>query len=91
MYYSINRGIQPPTQKGTPMTPPRMDLVAAVRHHAIANYNSDGWDFVVECWEDEDILEHIGNAQTADAAIASIRRIVKIQAERRHDIESEAF
>jgi hypothetical protein len=74
-----------------PTTPPRMDLVAAVRHHALANYNSEGWDFVVECWEDGDILECIGDAQTVDAAIAAVRRIVKIQAERRHDIESEAF
>ena len=74
-----------------PTTPPRMDLVAAVRHYALANYNSDGWDFVVECWEDEDILERIGDAQTVDAAIAAVRRIVKIQAGRRHDIESEAF
>jgi hypothetical protein len=68
-----------------------MDLVAAVRHHALANYNSDGWDFIVECYEDADILKVIDDAQTVDAAIANVRRIVKIQAERRHDIESEAF
>ena len=96
MYYSItNRGETPPTQERhdmtEPTTPPRMDLVAAVRHYALTNYNSDGWDFVVECWEDADILECIGDAQTVNAAIAAVRRIVKIQAGRRYDIESEAF
>ena len=74
-----------------PNTTPRMDLVAAVRHHALANYNSDGWDYVIECWEDSDILEVIADAQTVGNAIDNVRRIVKIMAERRHDIESEAF
>lgn len=72
-------------------TPPRMDLVAAVRHHALANYSAGGWDYVVECWEDSDILEIIGDAQTVDAAIDKVRRIVKIIAEREHDAQSEVF
>lgn len=74
-----------------PTTPPRMDLVAAVRHYALTNYNSDGWDYVVECWEDSDILECIGDAQSVDTAVANTRIIVKKFAELRADIESEAF
>ena len=47
------------------------DLIAAVRRHAINNYEQDGWDVLVECWDDGNILERISdaNAQTPDAAI----------------------
>jgi hypothetical protein len=33
------------------------DLINAVRNHALQTYESDGWDYVVECWSDGDILE----------------------------------
>ena len=31
------------------------DLIAAVRRHALDNYERDGWDYLVECWDDGDI------------------------------------
>lgn len=34
-------------------------LVDAVRQHAIANYETGGWDILVECWEDEYLWERI--------------------------------
>ena len=71
-----------------PITPIRTDLVAAVRHYAKANYTAGGWDYVVECWDDSDILKTIGDAQTVDEAIAEVRTIVKIIAERERDIQA---
>jgi hypothetical protein len=42
------------------------DLIDAVRAHANANWGKDGWDFLVECWDDEDIARAVGNAKTPD-------------------------
>ena len=28
------------------------DLIEEVKRHAVENYNSNGWDILVECWED---------------------------------------
>ena len=38
-----------------------LDLVNAVRKHALNNYENDGWDYLVECWDDGDILEQISD------------------------------
>ena len=53
------------------------DLIEAVRAHANANYNRDGWDFLVECWGDEEIAHYMGAAKTPKSAIAKCKRIVK--------------
>jgi hypothetical protein len=36
-------------------------LINAVRKHAMDNYEQDGWDVLVECYDDWDILELISN------------------------------
>jgi hypothetical protein len=66
------------------------DLIDAVRAHANANWGKDGWDFLVECWDDEDIAEAIGNARTPKTAIAACRRVVKTMDEHRSEIEATA-
>jgi hypothetical protein len=53
------------------------ELIDAVRAHARANYNRDGWDFLVECWGDEDIAHAMGKAKTPKSAIANCKRTVK--------------
>ncbi len=65
-----------------------LDLINAVRKHALNNYNNDGWDYLVECWEDGDILEQISdkNATTPAAAIAACLAVVKPQNERRQEM-----
>jgi hypothetical protein len=65
-----------------------LDLINAVRKHALNNYNDDGWDYLVECWEDGDILEQISdkNATTPAAAIAACLAVVKPQNERRSEM-----
>lgn len=68
-------------------------MVAAVRKHAKANYNSGGWDFVVECWEDSDIRDVILDAPIATSVEDVIRlvgEIVAVSDDRRKDVMAEA-
>lgn len=46
-------------------------LLAAVREHAVNNYDQGGWDIVVEAYEDEELAELIARApdQTVAGAI----------------------
>jgi ATP-dependent exoDNAse (exonuclease V) alpha subunit len=66
------------------------ELIDAVRAHAHANYSRDGWDYLVECWDDEYIARTIGNAKTAKTAIAACKRVVKTLDEYRSDIRATA-
>jgi hypothetical protein len=63
-------------------------LIGAVRRHAINNYEQDGWDILVECYDDGDILELISdaNASTVEEAIASVRKTLKIYDDHRAEI-----
>jgi hypothetical protein len=67
------------------------NLIAAVREYAIANYEKDGWDYLVECWEDSDIQEVIGTAKTERSAIAACRRTLRLMDERRQEVRSEVW
>lgn len=64
------------------------DLIIAVRDHALANYNTDGWDYLVECWMDGDILECLDGAETVDQAIANVRDALAPLAEMRDEVRS---
>jgi len=67
-------------------------LIAAVRKHAEANYPK-GWDVIVECWTDEQIVEAIGetNVKSELGAIRLVSSHVKLWNERRREVESTAF
>lgn len=32
--------------------------VDRLKAYALANYNSQGWDYLIECWTDAEIVEH---------------------------------
>lgn len=66
-------------------------LVDAVRAYAAKHYDQGGWDEVVECWEDEDILREIGQCYTAKAAIKRVGAMVKIRYQYAQEIRSTAF
>jgi hypothetical protein len=66
-----------------------VDLIKAVREHAAANYEQDGWDFLVECYSDDDIKEAIGGATTVAGAIRNVKQVVKVLADRRADVQAE--
>lgn len=50
-------------------------LIAAVRVHANAHY-TNGWDVIVECWEDREIAAEIAGVKTAAAAIRKMRDFI---------------
>lgn len=64
------------------------DLINAVRDYAYANYNDDGWDYLVECWEDGDILECLGDAQTAEEAIDNVRDALRPLSDMRDEVRA---
>lgn len=73
------------------MSERRTALVAKVREHAERHYNRNGWDFLVECWSDADILEQIGKASTLHAAISACRNTCMALDDRRRESKAEAY
>ena len=67
------------------------DLVAAVKAHAIENYNKDGWDYIVECWSDDEIAEEVKACRTEAGAIKKVRATAKLLNERREEVRAEIF
>jgi hypothetical protein len=67
-----------------------VNLIEAVRAHAEFNYGFDGWDYVVECWSDEDIADAIGASKTAKGAIAKVASAIKPLAEMRDEVRAES-
>ncbi len=62
------------------------ELIRGVRAYAARNYNTDGWDFLVECWDDQDIGAQITESDTLPRAIAACKRVLKAMDENRHEI-----
>lgn len=65
-------------------------MVEAVKNHAKANYERDGWDMVVECYEDSEIREAIAGCTTEAEAIARLGEIASVWDDRRKDAQAEA-
>jgi hypothetical protein len=74
-----------------PMTDLTRDLVAAVKKHAAEHYEEDGWDYLVESYEDHEVAELIGGAKTERGAIRKVAATMRLLDERRRDIQSTAF
>jgi len=64
----------------------RPALIAAVKAHARANYNTGGWDYVVECWSDDEIAVAILGCHTPEAAIAEVAKTAGVLNDYRDDI-----
>lgn len=58
------------------MTTP--DLIMVIRAYAAKNYEKDGWDVLVECWSDEDIIEALEGTTSIEVALKRIGRLLKI-------------
>lgn len=65
-------------------------MVQAAREHALNLYDR-GWDVVVECWMDCEIIEAIGQARTTRGDIRKMALEVLPGYEYRKDIEATAF
>lgn len=68
-------------------------LLEMVKAHAVKNYSRDGWDFLIECHSDEEVLEAIGKATTFRGALAKVRSkfALGLHAEMRQSVMNEAF
>jgi len=68
------------------------ELLKAVRAYALDHYEQ-GWDVLIECHSDAEIIEAIGKAKTVKGAIANVSRNlgIKVFASHRRDIEGEIF
>jgi len=67
------------------------DFTAAVKDYALTHYETDGWDYVVECYSDAEITDIIKTARTAAGAIKLMRAQVNPRADYRADIQAERF
>jgi len=57
----------------------RATLIEAVRNHALRCY-SQGWDVLIECYDDDDILDMIQDTTNTDAAIQAAAAALGLQA-----------
>lgn len=60
------------------------ELIKAIREHAKAHYD-EGWDIIVEAYEDSEIVEEIGDATTPEQAISRMAEIVELRNDYRQD------
>ena len=65
------------------------ELVQYVKDWANFHYNDGGWDVIVECWEDKDIIKVLteDNATTEKEALASFKGIVAVWADQQADAD----
>lgn len=54
----------------------RATKIARIRAHALAHY-ADGWDVVVECYEDADLSDLIDDHGGLNGALRELRDIVE--------------
>jgi carbamoylphosphate synthase large subunit len=67
------------------------ELVKAVKAHAVANYETGGWDYLVECYSDTEVAELIGGARTVKGAIKKVAKVMGIKNDYREDIQATAW
>jgi hypothetical protein len=61
------------------------DAIQEIRKHANANYNK-GWDYIVECWGDGDILEALSeNKMDLGKTIKYIQESVDMYVQKREE------
>lgn len=66
----------------------KTDLITRIRDHATTHYNEDGWDILVECWTDNDILDTIGNTNCFETAIITLSDTLSLIDGYRQEIQS---
>jgi len=69
------------------------EMVAAVKAHALENYETGGWDYCVECWSDKEIEQMLTEAgvTTVTDAIADVGRTCELLDERRREVRAEIW
>ena len=69
----------------------KQELIDGVKAHALANYETGGWDYLVEAYEDNEVAKLIAGETTLEGAIARVAEVMEILDDRRSDIQGWAF
>jgi len=64
------------------------EVIDQLRAHAYKHYEHNGWDFLVEAYEDYEIADVIGNATTLRGAIWKIMPTLKMKNEHRAEMKA---
>lgn len=71
--------------------PDELMLIGAIRQHANANYNK-GWDYVVECWDDGDLLDELSYCgMDLKKTIASMQDHVNMYLQRQQEQRADVI
>jgi hypothetical protein len=66
------------------------EMIASIRVHANMLYNK-GWDVVVECYDDGDLLEELSeNGMSLSKTLISLQEMVDCRNDRKEEQEAEA-
>lgn len=66
----------------------RKEWAQQVREHALKNYETDGWDYVYECWELDYIVEMTKDCTTFREALKLCHETAMLLDERRTEIQN---
>ena len=77
------------------------EIIAAVKQHALDNYNTSyGWSVVVECFTDEEIQQHLermieyaeeGTEMNVEFALQEFEEFAKLHTERYEEARAEIW
>lgn len=67
------------------------DWINKIRNHANTHYEEDGWDFLAECWTDEELKAVAMKFDTYEDFVACMSDTLSAIAGIREDICAEGF
>jgi len=67
------------------------DWIEKIRKHAVTHYEEDGWDFLVECWTDEELLAVATACETYEEFVEYLSETLSTIAGIREDICATGF
>ena len=74
------------------ISPVEQEWIKKLRKHANENYEKGGWDYLVECYSDEDIVEYFCEGKTTySEVLAEAKETMNDKDEYRQDIINSAW
>ena len=72
-------------------TPQLKKWVSDLKQHALVNYNKDGWDYLIETYDDKEIAMEIIDCECYEDAFERVADNLKLLDDHRKEIQSTAF
>lgn len=79
------------TANATALTANKQALLNGVNAYALEHYNEGGWDYVVECFSAQDIMDVLGESWTVPGAISKMAKHLAPLAAARAEVQAEVF